>query len=169
VFLIPFPYWIFNSLPPPPPCIFRSSLDCCASIRFDPRTVQPLANHYTDWTTRPILIAIQVYNLTIYCYLICVLFWVCGCLCPVILCVSDPKMCVYTYNICNQEEFCVFFSSPNRQYMKLCECSWWEKYITLVHGYEWFWGACWISSQAIERWRQTATLYPNQMTWSHNL
>jgi hypothetical protein len=116
--LFPFPSRNLNS--PPPPCIFSSRLDCYASIWFDPCTVQLVASHYTDWATRPTLIAIQVYNLTIYCYLICVLFWMCGCVCPVILCVTDPKMCIFTDNICNQEEFCVFFSSPDRQNMKHC-------------------------------------------------
>jgi hypothetical protein len=83
-----------------------------------------------------VLIAMEVYNksdLTIYCYLICVLFWLCGCLCHVMICVPDPKMCIYTDDVCNQEVFWILFLHFvwQAKYETLCLCSWWEKYVTL--------------------------------------
>jgi hypothetical protein len=54
----------------------------------------------------------QVYNKSdsaIYYYSICVLVWVYGCLCHVMMCVPDPKMCIYTDNVCNQGVFWISF------------------------------------------------------------
>jgi hypothetical protein len=103
--LLPFPYRIFN----PPPTF-----------------------------SAVVSIAMQVYNksdLTIYCCLICVLFWVCCCLCRVMKCVPGPKMCNYTDNVCNQEVFCISFLQFvwKSKYETLCVCSWWEKYMTLQY------------------------------------
>jgi len=67
--------------------------------------------------------------------LIHVLFWVCGCLCHVMICVPDPKICIYTDNVCNQQVFWISFLQFvwQAKYETLCVCSWWEKYIKLKY------------------------------------
>jgi hypothetical protein len=70
-------------------------------------------------------------DLTVYWYLTCVLFSVCGWLCHVIIHVPDPKIFNYTVNVCNQEVYWMSVGGGQPKYETLCACSWWEKYITL--------------------------------------
>ena len=115
---------------------YSHGFDCRNSRNCDPLVPFP----YRIYNSPPefsavVLMAMQVYNLmsdlTIYCYLICVLFWVCGCLCHVMMCVADPKTCIYTDNFCNQQVFWISFLwfVWQAKYETLCVCSWWEKYI----------------------------------------